>query len=96
MYEKLKFPSKMRVREKDQDERPRKGSLTLDQTPHKGSDVSRQSSLLFGRTSVKKTYNRADPQNLVAVLERLGEIEGILDKKQKNLKLNKFGTRQNY
>ena len=52
VFEKMKFPSKLKVMEKDQDERLHRISINLGSPrSRKGSDqMSRQSSLFFGKT----------------------------------------------
>lgn len=96
MFEKVKFPSKLRAKEKDQDERQHRISINLGSPrSRKGSDqISRHSSLFFGKTHQKKS--KADPQNLAAVLDRLGAIDGILEKKSKQVKIAKFENRPGF
>lgn len=89
LFDKVKFPSKLRVMEKDQDDRLHRISINLGSPrSRKGSDqATRRSSLFFGKVQNKMT--KGDPQNLVAVLERLGAIDGILEKKSKETKFFK-------
>ena len=93
LFEKMHFPSKARAQQEREANRARKGSVDS----MSSGRSERRSSLVFGRSFTRKhpphTGTGGDPQNLAAVLEKLGHIDELLDRKSKNLKERRYSQR---